>query len=65
MCSVDPLDRVEAAFNKFDTDGNGYIDWEEFKQVIVTTVAVAVVIMIINRVSATNFPNYSWYLLGG
>ena len=63
MCSVDPLDRVEAAFNKFDTDGNGYIDWEEFKQVIMTTLAV--VIMIINRVSATNFPNYSWYLLGG
>ena len=41
---MDPLDRVEAAFNKFDTDGNGYIDWEEFKQVIVTTLAVAVVI---------------------
>ena len=56
---MDPLDRVEAAFNKFDTDGNGYIDWEEFKQVIITTVAVAVVIMIINRVSATNFTNYT------
>ena len=25
--------RVEAAFRKFDTDGNGFIDWEEFKQV--------------------------------
>ena len=59
MCSVDPLDRVEAAFNKFDTDGNGYIDWEEFKQVMITTLAVAVVIMIINRVSATNFTNYA------
>ena len=65
---MDPLDRVEAAFNKFDTDGNGYIDWEEFKQVIVTTLAVAVVIMIINRVSATNFTNYTvgiYCLLGG
>ena len=28
------MDRVEAAFTKFDTDGNGYIDWEEFKEVI-------------------------------
>ena len=28
------MDRVEAAFSKFDTDGNGYIDWEEFKEVI-------------------------------
>ena len=27
------LDRVEAAFRKFDTDGDGFIDWEEFKQV--------------------------------
>lgn len=27
------VDRVEAAFTKFDTDGNGYIDWEEFKEV--------------------------------
>ena len=26
-------DRVEAAFSKFDTDGNGYIDWDEFKEV--------------------------------
>ena len=46
---MDALDRVEAAFNKFDTDGNGYIDWEEFKQVVITTLAVAaVVIRIIN-----------------
>ena len=59
MCSVDPLDRVEAAFNKFDTDGNGYIDWEEFKQVIITIFVMIVVIMIINRVSATNFTNYT------
>ena len=36
VCSMDALDRVEAAFNKFDTDGNGYIDWEEFKQVVIT-----------------------------
>ena len=28
------LDRVEAAFKKMDKDGDGYIDWEEFKQVI-------------------------------
>ena len=27
------MDRVEAAFKKFDTDGNGYIDWDEFKEV--------------------------------
>jgi len=27
------MDRVEAAFHKFDTDGDGFIDWEEFKQV--------------------------------
>ena len=27
------LDRVEAAFKKTDKDGDGYIDWEEFKQV--------------------------------
>jgi len=27
------MDRVEAAFKKLDTDGNGYIDWEEFKEV--------------------------------
>ena len=27
------MDRVEAAFKRFDTDGDGYIDWEEFKQV--------------------------------
>ena len=29
----DNMDRVEAAFRKFDSDGDGYIDWEEFKQV--------------------------------
>ena len=27
------LDHVEAAFKKMDKDGDGYIDWEEFKQV--------------------------------
>jgi Ca2+-binding EF-hand superfamily protein len=27
------LNRVEAAFRQFDTDGDGFIDWEEFKQV--------------------------------
>ena len=27
------LDRVEVAFSKLDKDGDGYIDWEEFKQV--------------------------------
>ena len=30
------LPRVEAAFHKFDTDGDGFIDWEEFKQVNLT-----------------------------
>ena len=24
--------RVEAAFKKFDTDGDGFLDWKEFKQ---------------------------------
>ena len=32
------MDRVEAAFRKFDSDGDGYIDWEEFKQVKVCSV---------------------------
>ena len=27
------LDRVDTAFKKMDKDGDGYIDWEEFKQV--------------------------------
>ena len=27
------MDRVEDAFLRFDTDGDGFIDWEEFKQV--------------------------------
>ena len=33
-------DRVEAAFSKFDTDGNGYIDWDEFKEVELNCMAV-------------------------
>ena len=27
------LDKVESAFRKLDQDGDGFIDWEEFKQV--------------------------------
>ena len=27
------MDRVEAAFKRLDTDGDGFIDWQEFKQV--------------------------------
>ena len=30
---VEDLDRVEAAFIKLDTDGDGFVDWEEFKHV--------------------------------
>ena len=31
---MEEMDRVENAFRKFDTDGDGFIDWEEFKQVL-------------------------------
>ena len=27
------MNRVQAAFKRFDTDGDGFIGWEEFKQV--------------------------------
>ena len=27
------LNRVEAAFKKFDLDGDGFVSWDEFKQV--------------------------------
>ena len=27
------MDRIEAAFRKFDIDNDGFIDWEEFKKV--------------------------------
>ena len=27
------LDKVEVAFRKLDKDGDGFIDWEEFKEV--------------------------------
>ena len=30
---MEEVDRVENAFRRFDTDGDGFIDWEEFKQV--------------------------------
>ena len=28
---AEEIDRVEAAFMKLDKDGNGFIDWEEFR----------------------------------
>ena len=30
---AEEIDRVEAAFMKLDKDGDGFIDWEEFRQV--------------------------------
>ena len=29
------LDRVEAAFRKFDLDGDGVLTWDEFTQVLI------------------------------
>ena len=31
--SVDANDRVAVAFNKFDADQDGYLSWEEFREV--------------------------------
>ena len=28
-----PIDKILIAFEKFDTDGDGYIDWDEFQEV--------------------------------
>ena len=37
------MDRVEAAFRKFDSDGDGYIDWEEFKQVFAVSPMISII----------------------
>ena len=29
------LDKVEVAFRKMDKDGDGFIDWDEFKEVMI------------------------------
>ena len=31
---ADKLDKVEFAFRKFDSDGDGFLSWEEFQQVV-------------------------------
>ena len=31
--SVDANDRVAVAFNKFDADQDGFLSWEEFREV--------------------------------
>ena len=33
------IEKVEAAFKSMDKDGDGYIDWEEFKEVVGSKIA--------------------------